>query len=87
MLIFQFKGKEYIGDSALDVVKSMEINARDYASQEHTTRFLLWSLEKLGHRLPARDLFLSDCLADEELALSYLCLLDEYGEGILLKVK
>jgi hypothetical protein len=85
MLIFQFKGKEYRGRSALDVVRAMEGDSVGYPHQGRSIRrFLLWSLERLGHRLPPRDLDLSDRLADDELALSYLYLRDEYGAGKLL---
>ena len=34
--------------------------------------------------MPARDLYVSDRLGDEALALAYLVLLDEYGMGELI---
>ena len=84
MLTFTFKGKEYRGASALDVVRAMEADTEHYPHRGRSVRlFLIWSLERLCHRLPPRDLHLSDQLADDELALSYLYLRDEYGAGKL----
>jgi hypothetical protein len=84
MMTFQFKGKQYIGASALDVVRALERDAEDYPHGGRSVRqFLVWSLERLRHRLPPRDLDLSDRLEDDELALSYLYLRDEYGAGKL----
>ena len=83
-MTFQLKGKNYRGASALDLVRALETDAEDYPHRgESVRRFLLWSLERLGNRLPPRDLDLSDRLEDEALALSYLCLRDEYGAGKL----
>ncbi len=85
MFVFQFKGKEYRGVSALDIVSAMESDTEQYPYRGQSLRqFLLWSLKHLGHRLPPRDLHLSDQLEDDELALSYLYLRDEYGAGKLL---
>lgn len=85
MLIFHFKGKKYRGASALDIVRALESDAEDYSFQGQSVRlFLRWSLERLGNRLPPRDLDLSDRLEDDALALSYLYLRDEYGAGKLL---
>lgn len=84
MLTFQFKGKKYHGASALDIVRALEGDAEDYPHRGQTVhQFLQWSLERLNNRLPPRDLDLSDRLDDEALALSYLCLRDEYGAGQL----
>ena len=84
MLIFQFKGKKYRGTSALDIVRAMESDAEDYPHRGQPLRqFLLWSLERLGNRIPPRDLDLSDRLEEDALALSYLYLRDEYGAGKL----
>jgi hypothetical protein len=44
---------------------------------------LEWSLENSCDRIPPRDLGLSNRLDDDELALSYLYLRDEYGAGQL----
>jgi hypothetical protein len=45
--------------------------------------FLQWSLDRLRGRIPPRDAILSDRLKDDELALNYLYLRDEYGVGRL----
>lgn len=85
MLIFQFKEKKYSGASALDIVRALESDAEDYPHRGKSVRqFLLWSLDRLGNRLPPRDLDLSDRMEDDALALSYLYLRDEYGAGKLL---
>lgn len=84
-MTFQFKGEKYCGASALDIVRALESHAEDYPHRGQSVRqFLRWSLERLSHRLPPRDLDLSDRLEDDALALSYLCLRDEYGAGKLL---
>lgn len=84
MMIFQFKEKKYRGASALDIVRALESDAKDYPHRGQSVRkFLRWSLERLGNRLPPRDLDLSDRLEADALALSYLCLRDEYGVGKL----
>jgi hypothetical protein len=84
MLRFQYKGKEYSGSSATDIVRAMEGDTEQYPYRgQSVRRFLLWSLESLGHGIQPRDLGLSDRLADDELALSYLYLRDEYGAGKL----
>ena len=85
MLInFCVGGKEYCGNSALEVVRALERDTKHYPHRGQSLRqFLFWSLERLGHRLPPRDLHLSDQLGDDELALSYLYLRDDYGAGKL----
>jgi hypothetical protein len=66
-------------------VRSLERAAADYPHRgQSIRRFLRWSLDRLGDRLPPRELGLSDTLEDEALALNYLCLCDEYGAGKLL---
>ena len=81
---FQFKGKQYVGGSALEIVRAIELDADHYPHRgQPIRRFLLWSLERMCDRVPPRDLDLSDRLADDELALSYLCLRDEFGVGRL----
>jgi hypothetical protein len=85
MLTFQINGKKYRGASPLDIVRALESDAEGYPHRGQSVRqFLLWSLERLGNRLPPRDLHLSDRLEDGALALSYLYLRDEYGAGKLL---
>lgn len=83
-MTFQFNGKKYAGASALDVVRAIERDAGEYPHGGRSIRqFLRWSLERLYDSLPPRDLDLSDRLEDDELALSYLYLRDEYGAGRL----
>lgn len=85
MITFQFKGKNYRGASALEIVRLLERDAEDYPHPGQSVRqFLRWSLEGLGNRIPPRDLELSCHLEDDALALSYLYLRDEYGEGKFL---
>jgi hypothetical protein len=85
MLTFQYRGKEYRGTSAIDIVRAIERDAEHYPHRgQSLRRFLNWSLERLGDRLPPRDLDLSDRLNDDELALNYLYLRDEYEAGKLL---
>lgn len=77
--------KSYRGNSAVDVVRALERDAAEYPYRGETVRrFLCWSLGELGDRVPPRELDLSATLADEDLAMSYLYLLDEYGAGELL---
>ena len=84
MFKFQFRDKEYRGASALDIVRSLEDDTEHYPHRGQSVhRFLRWSLQHMGDRLPPRDLDLSDRLDDEDLALSYLYLRDEYGAGKL----
>jgi len=84
-MIFQVGGKDYSGESATEILRALEIDTPDYPSPGQPLReFLLWSLDRLGDKLPARELDLSDRLPDEALALSYLYLRDEYGAGELL---
>lgn len=84
-MIFRTEGKEYQEASAVEVVHAMERNAAGYTHPGGTLRqFLHWSLLRHDNRIPQRDLGLSRRISDEHLALSYLCLCDEYGVGELL---
>jgi hypothetical protein len=77
--------KSFQGDSAVEVVRALERDAAEYPYRGETVRrFLCWSLAELSDRVPPRELDLSATLEDEDLAMSYLCLLDEYGAGELL---
>lgn len=88
MLIFQFRGKKYSGDSAIDIIRALEFDADDYPRRGQSVRqFLLWSLERMGNLLPPRDLDLSDKMEEDALALSYLYLCDEYSVGKILMDK
>ena len=87
-MIFTTKNKDYCGANALEIASSalMEADAKDYQLRgQSVRRFPGWSLRRPGNRLlPPRDADLSDHLQDEELALHYLCLRDEYGAGKVL---
>ena len=83
-MIFLIDGKKYRGESAIEIVQALEQDAFDYPHRGGPIRqFMLWSLNQLGDRVPPRELDLSDRLEDEALALSYLCLRDEYDAGEL----
>lgn len=85
MLTFSFNEKIYDGASAMEIVRALEADADNYPHRGSSIRqFLLWSLQTHCDRLPPRDLDLSDRLEDNELALNYLYLRDEYGVGSLL---
>lgn len=81
-MIFRIKGMYYSGGSAIDVVRDLERDDKDYRYCGGPIRqYLIWSLNQLSSSVPPRDLDLSDRLEDETLALGYLLLLDEYGVG------
>ena len=83
-MIFLINGKNYRGESAIEIVHALEQDASDYPHHGRPIRqFMLWSLDQLGDRVPPRELDLSERLEDEALALSYLCLRDDYGAGEL----
>ena len=82
---FRVRARVYRGASAVEVVRALERDSAAYPTRGDTIRqFLRWSLDELGGTVPARELGLSTTLEDEELALSYLYLLDEYGRGEVL---
>lgn len=84
-MMFRVRRRIYRGASAVEVVRALERDAAEYPHRGHTIRrFLLWSLREFGTTVPPREAALSATLEDEELALSYLCLLDEYGAGEIL---
>lgn len=83
-MIFQVGGKRYCGSSAVAVVRAMESDARDYPHAGQSIRqFVKWSLGRLRHRIPPREMNLSGRLDEETAALNYLCLRDEYDAGNL----
>ncbi len=84
-MIFKTETKDYYGVVAIEIVRAMELDSKDYPHQGQSIKqFLRWSLRRFGNRLPPRDTDLSDRMKDEELALHYLYLRDEYGAGKLL---
>ena len=83
-MIFRLQGKEVSGTSAVDVVRALEREDKEYQHCGGSIRqYLSWSLNQFEGSVPARDLDVSDRLEDEALALAYLVLLDEYGMGEL----
>lgn len=85
VMMFRVHKQVYRGASAVDVVRALERDATKYPYRGETIRrFLRWSLGELSDRVPPRELDLSATLGDEELALSYLYLRDEYGAGEVL---
>ena len=81
---FRINGTEYAGASALDIVEAMRLDAAGGGRGRSSPReFLRWAHAELRERVPARELDVSDRLDDDTLALSYLCLCDEYGVGEL----
>jgi hypothetical protein len=83
-MVFRVGETEYRGPSAVKIVLALERDAGEYPHKgSELRRFLAWSLAQLGDSVPIRELDLSSRLDDEMLALSYLCLRDEYGLGDL----
>jgi hypothetical protein len=81
---FRIDGREYAGESALDIVREMQRDAaRGVPACPSPREFLRRAHAELGDRVPARELDVSDRLDDDTLALNYLYLCDEYGVGEL----
>jgi len=84
-MIFRRREKEFSGTTAVNVVRALERDVKEYQHCGGSIRqYLSWSLNQLGSRVSSRDLDVSDRLEDEALALGYLLLLDEYGMGKLI---
>jgi hypothetical protein len=85
MMVFRTEGKDYCGATAIEIVRALETDTRNYTQRGQSLRkFLSWSLGRLGNHIPPREMDLSDRMEDEALALNYLYLRDEYGAGKLL---
>jgi hypothetical protein len=83
-MVFIGNGKEYAGATSVEVVREMERDADAYPHRGGSLRaFLRWSLDGLADRIHMRELDIGAHLADETLAFSYLCLLDQHGIGRL----
>ena len=81
---FRIDGREYAGESALEIVEAMRRDAaRGLRACPSPREFLRRAHAELGDRVPARELDVSDRLDEETLALGYLYLCDEYGVGEL----
>jgi hypothetical protein len=84
-MIFQSGLRNYLGETACEIVRQIEADEDDYPYRGQSIRqFLDWSFRRQASRLPQRESDLSHRMKDEELALNYLCLCDEYGTGRLL---
>jgi len=85
MMVFRVGKKDYGGSTALEIVLALESDTKEYPYRgQPVQKFLTWSLQSLSNQIPPRDMHLSKRMKVEELALSYLCLRDEYGAGQLL---
>jgi len=83
-MVFRVGDGEYQAASALEIVQALRLDAGGGDGAGRSLRqFLLDSLERLGDRIPLRELDVSGRLGDEMLALSYLYLRDEFGVGEL----
>lgn len=83
-MVFRTNGKEYCGESALEIVNSLsEEAARALDKQLSVREFMQRSLSDLRDRIPVQRLNANAGLDDELMALSYLYLRDEYGAGEL----
>ena len=69
-MIFRIKGVDFSAKSAIELVRDLERNDKDYPYSGGPLRqYLIWSLDQLSGSVPPRDLDLSDRLEDETLAL------------------
>lgn len=83
-MLFRVDGREYAGESAVEIVRSIRSDAPGGRSGSLTIReFLRRSLAEMSDRIHFRELDVSDRLNDETLALGYLYLLDKFGAGRL----
>lgn len=81
-MIFIFNEKKYFGKTAVEIVRAIEFDAREYPKKGGSVReFLLWSLQRMADRIPRRELDVSASLSDETIAFNFLCLLDNYEIG------
>lgn len=83
-MVFYYKGKEYAGETAIEIVREMALDANWHPRQGYLIRdYLRSELAGLGDSIHLRDLELARHHSEELLAFNYLCLLDEYGVGHL----
>ena len=83
MILF-YKGKEYVGATAIEIVREMAFDANWRGHKSDLVRnFLRCELAGLGDCVHKRELDLARHCSDELLAFNFLCLLDEYGIGHL----
>ncbi len=87
-MMFRVDGREYEGETAVEVVESLKRDALGAKGDGLNLRdFLRWSFARLSDRIPPRELDVADALDAETLALSYLYLRDEFGAGELAGVR
>jgi hypothetical protein len=83
-MIFRANGREYSGETAVEIVDALKREALDGRRGEVSLRqFLVSSLSQFSDRIPLREIDVSDRLDPETLALSYLYLRDEFELGEL----
>ena len=86
-MIFHFNEKEYQGSTAIEVVRQIARDDREFSKRNSNTirEFIAWSLKKLGDELPPRELDLNNArVSDEMQAQSYLSLRHDFGIGRLV---
>jgi len=83
-MVFFYKGKQYLGETAIEIVRQMALDADWRPRQGDLIRdYLRTELAGLSDRIHLRDLDLGRHHSEELLAFNYLCLLDEYNIGHL----
>jgi hypothetical protein len=85
-MIFRSDGKEYTGASAVEIVNAIKRDVLSGGEDVPLRQFLVASLAHYSDQIPLREIDVSDRLDAETLALSYLCLRDEFGLGELEEV-
>jgi hypothetical protein len=84
-MLFTCGSRVYASATAREIVAALERDDADYPFKGGPLRrFVSWSLSRLGDCVPQRELDANARINDEALALSYLCLCDEYGVGVLV---
>lgn len=85
-MYFILNGQTYKGETAVEIVRRMESACFGYERRDEPVRnFLVWSLECMSDRIPARELDVSPNLDDETIAFNFLCLLDGLKIGGLFQ--
>jgi hypothetical protein len=83
-MVFFYKGKKYVGETAIEIVRQMALDANWCPHERDLIReYLRCELSGLGDRIHLRELDLARHHSEELLAFNYLCLLDENSIGCL----
>lgn len=82
---FLYHNKEYVGETATEIVETLLRETSDYTGNQSVKAFLDWSLSNLADRIPQREMGVSPGLPDEAVAFNYLCLLDSYDGADLIE--